>query len=205
MKRFGHAASLLCLAILAVSPASADIIYDVDFTPDLGIPYPFNFGNPIEAFSFSFASPTFVSDSTILSFTPFDITDGVNSVLIDFGEAFGFDQGCFIADSSSTVTATGPCSGDFSSAPTAGDAAFFGLGFSTGLPTTTGLYSAGGEVLFHANAVDNGTTHGNFTVTVSDSAGGSAAPEPSSITLLAFGLGIFSMLYLNRTVTTKNS
>jgi hypothetical protein len=76
-----NATCLLVLVLLSLPPpAAAQVTYAFAFVPTNTYS-----GNPIEPFSFSFSSPDFVTDGTVVSFTPFDITDGTNSELIAFG------------------------------------------------------------------------------------------------------------------------
>jgi hypothetical protein len=183
MKALGYPACLLSLVIVGASPASADLTYSFAFTAfsDRSV------GEPID---FSFTSPDLITGAaTTLSFTPFDITDGTNSALIAFGEALNCSGGVFPGDG---VFLFATYSSQFS-APCGA----IGIGGESGeglgqlaldgpLPTTIGEYSLPGAWELEVGGFPEGLgLSGELTIS-----GTSGTPEPSSFTLLAFGLGV---------------
>jgi hypothetical protein len=161
---------LLTLAVcIAGGIAHADIEYQFNI----------NATGPMDAFSFSFTSPTFVGGGATPAFTPFTVMDDLtpqnswtmtqdlvcgNPTLFEFGTAgadlFSITTGAFIG----CGFGVNPPDGGFSL-------------YISALPMATGTYGLGGQGDFlFAGGFDSSNLTG--TLTVSD------VPEPTSILLL---------------------
>lgn len=105
---------------------------------------------PVQDFSFSITHPTYATAASLLAFTPFTLTDGVNSWTItqgkvDVADPAGLNMGCFLFGTSFAFFGSG--AGMFGSCsfgvggPDFQQGAF---GFNTdgGLPSAPGTYAA---------------------------------------------------------------
>jgi len=186
------------LAVCITSCAQAAVIYTFSYSAVTG---------PIHSFSFSFESPTFVTDLTSPAFTPFTVTDGANDWtftqdLVSVVDPSGLNFGCFVfgtqfAGLGGPPPLFGPCS--FSvGGPGVSEAAFEFL-LNDGLPTASGVYPArsfsgafdtptGFEFIGDLNNAANPT--GDMVLTIS--------PEPSSLSLMAAVLLLTSIRFARR-------
>jgi hypothetical protein len=156
--------------VTLVSTARADFLYHFDV----------NGANNIRAFSFSFASPTFVRDGTSLSFTPFTVTDGTNSWTMVQGRA---PEPCFeFGTSGASLVNCG-----FVLPGTSSEGGFNLNILGGALPNATGAYFFDGEGSFLSKG-DLNFVILNGSLTVSDT---SLVPEPSSIAL--FGIAALAV------------
>jgi hypothetical protein len=178
---------LLQICVLAIGIAScchAGVIYTFSYTAVRG---------PVQSFSFSFESPTFVTDLTSPAFTPFTVTDGANNWtftkdLVSVVDPSSLNIGCFVfgtqfAGLGGPPPLFGPCS--FSvGGPGVSEAAFDFL-LNGGLPMAPGIYPArnffgafdtalGFEYIADMNDPTNPT--GDMVLTIS--------PEPSNLSLM---------------------
>jgi hypothetical protein len=179
---------LLQICVLAICIAGcghAGVIYTFSYSAVTG---------PIQSFSFSFDSPTFVTDLSSPPFTPFTVTDGVNNWtftkdLVSVVDPSGLNFGCFVfgtqfAGLGGPPPLFGPCS--FSvGGPGVSEAAFDFI-MNGGLPMAPGVYparefsgafdtAAGFEFIGDMNNPTNPT--GDMILSIS--------PEPSSLSLMA--------------------
>jgi len=187
---------LLKICVLAICIASccqAGVIYTFSYAAVRG---------PVHSFSFSFESPTFVTDLTSPAFTPFTVTDGANNWtftkdLASVVDPSGLNIGCFVfgtqfAGIGGPPPLFGPCS--FSvGGPGVSEAAFEFL-LNGGLPMAAGVYPArsfsgafdtptGFEFIGDINDPTNPT--GNMVLSVS--------PEPSSLSFMLVGVSFVLM------------
>jgi len=198
MRLSGHILCLFGCALLATVPARASFIYDFVFTPTVTLA-----GNSIQSFSFTATSSDFITAPSALSFTPFEITNGVTSTWIDAGESSLVGQnGCFVFVAFAPQILPG-CG--FNATPGAGL-----LTLNSPLPSLTGQYAfssvwalVSGDPFSAVGA--NGMTVGTTEVTISASTGGgsSNAPEPVTFFLFSTGLGLLLVVPARHHVTSK--
>ncbi len=144
---------------------------------------------PIQSFSFSLTSPSFLADG-YLSLTPFWATDGANSWTISQGYATVkdvFGNGCIVVGTADADL--GSCYAGLS----ASDGGILFLVWSgKGLPSSESLYA---PTFFSGQFYAAGEYVGSFP-TISPSTGSlrmnisqtSSAPEPASLTLVVTAL-----------------
>ena len=202
MKSIGLAlASLLAAAL----PAQANLIYAFSYTAERG---------PIQSFSFSMLSPTFISPGTP-AFSPFTITDGSavfaiqqDSVAISTGQFLGSQliapgDGCFSFGSSGSVLS--PCSWALPNTPGLSMAAFT-VTVPGGPPSQTGTFS---DLVFDGDTLLQPTLAeepfydccgiqrtGTFQLTITQVP--TQIPEPSGMALLVAGISIIGTLSVVR-------
>jgi len=163
---------ITALAVLAVclfaSPARADLQYAFNVTSASGA---------IQPFSFSFTSPTFLADNDVPVFTPFTVTDGVNSWTFAQGLALASQNvvGCFEFGTASgaTLDPTKPCAAlGIDGAPQSAAMIVF---LSVPLPTATGVYDLPTGLFLDSFSINPPFLMGSLDIT--------AVPEPASIGL----------------------
>jgi len=164
---FGNrtAAAAFALSVVAfctlAGTARADLLYQ----------FSLNASDGIEAASFSFTVPTFVTAGESPAFTPFTLTDGTHTwtFVDDLAGSFG-GGGCFNFGTGGTA-ALFSCGGSVAVFST--DAAFR-LITSSGLPTAPGVYSFAGVGIFEFPGGDlDPSLTGTLDVT------GTAVPVPA--------------------------
>jgi hypothetical protein len=167
---------------LCSATANADLLYQFDV----------NASGVVDAFSFSFTVPSFVTAGQSPAFTPFHVTDGTHSwtMVNDLaGSIGGGSIGCFAFDTGGTSFSDFCGAGAFS----APDGAFY-LQFNSGLPTATGTdnISTGGGPLDFSGGQDRLVASGTLTITSTST----SVPEPASIGLL--GLAVAALGWKRR-------
>ena len=174
---FKHAA--LIAGVLSVCAASswADELYSFSFTPTQVFA-----GSEIQAFSFSFIVPTFVTSGQSPAFSPVTMTDGVKSTTLSTDLALNSGGiSCFLFGTAVEST-LGPSCSTSAVSPNGGYLFSF---FSGSLPTSDGTYSTGAgdaTAVFYSGGSFDETT-GTLALTVSSVS--STAPEPSPTMLTA--------------------
>ena len=163
--------ALGALALCGV--ARANLVYDFDIGAAGGI----------DAFSFSFAVPSFVGEGQSPGFAPFTVTDGTHTwtMINDLtGHTSGVPSGCFMFNNGGTSSFAPPCGvGVF--APPDG-ALMLTLGVGVPLPTATGIYTLSGSGLFDfAGGTLQTSPFGTLDIT------GVPVPEPCT------RIGLFSI------------
>jgi hypothetical protein len=164
--------------------------------------YNFNIGaaGGVQAFSFSFTVPSFVTGSQSPAFAPFTVTDGTHTWTM-FNDLTGFTVGgmaaCFMFDTGGTSSLQPPCGiGVF--APPDGALAVTLPPF-TPFPTATGVYNLSGGGLFDFAAGSSSlqtSPVGTLVIT--------STPEPrTSISLLCIVFTIF-VAKLRKRLASKN-
>lgn len=157
--------------------ARADILYNFSFTPTSTL-----YGTEIEAFSFSFTVPAFVTSGESPAFSPVTMTDGVNSATLtgDLAEnAAGLS--CFTFATAANATLYSDC-GTGLNPPNGGS--FVADFEGASLPTAVGTYTTEvGDAVFYygpgGGSTNLDSTYGKVVMTVS------SVPEPSSVILTA--------------------
>jgi hypothetical protein len=180
---------------IVVPTAKADLHYQFTYTATSG---------PIESFDFSLTPPTFItSTSGPLPFTPFTITDGVNSwTLTQDVTAFSLPTTgdiCFgTAGTLMTSSQTGGCGASYH--PPDG---FLEISFINGLPSTRGEFVSNFGGSFYVSEPVEGTSNGQDTLDLGtgslDLTIRGAVPEPPTIVLL--GMAIGSALALRKRIS----
>jgi hypothetical protein len=181
----------VALTLTAAAPAAmAGVVYNFTFTPGTT-----DTGTPIEAFSFSFTEPGFITSTSDVSFTTFDMTDGANSDAITFGEATdnGDSSYCFDFVSSSNQLSSG-CGLDASS-----EQGYVDFVLSGQLPTALGVYTdTSGIVLLDYSGNSFDRTYGTLTLDVTSS----ATPEPATFGLAGVGAMLACLIAARRLRST---
>jgi hypothetical protein len=186
-------AVVLSIALLvAVHARAGSIIYTFDYTA--------NAGGAVHSFSFSLdpvsSLITAPPDSTP-AFSPFDVTDGVNTLLMT-QDLVGFStspvvRGCFGFGSVNALLSAGGCGGGRQGTDPGG---YFSVGFAGSLPVTLGQPITadyfGGNLYFTSTATPINRTTGSMTLTIS------AVPEPSSIALVCSGMALWGFMVWRR-------
>jgi hypothetical protein len=172
MKRlqFLAAGAAIALSLFAAPHARASVIYTFSYDPTSG---------PIESFSFSFTSPTFVTSGQSPAFTPFTVTDGTKSFTLT-QDLFSSSGGlaCY-GFATATNASLNPCGGS-ASEPNGGFLTFAALG---SLPTAAGIYAlSNASGAFETGGFTSEDTSGTATLTIS------GTPEPASLYLLGTGI-----------------
>jgi len=185
--------ALALAAVLAALPAEGSLLYTFSFT---------TISSPIQDFSFSLTSATFVGPGTP-AFDPFKITDGANvwtmeqdSVGISTGIILGSTflpagDGCFSFGSAGASLVANGCASALQNS--GASKAAFSVDFSGGLPAAIGTYSnlIGTAVIEPAFTEEGlydccGGANGNLQLTITQ------IPEPRSCLLLASGIGMIA-------------
>jgi hypothetical protein len=191
--------ALLFVAIVAPTANADSLHYKFTYTATSG---------PIESFDFSLTSPTFItSTSGSPPFTPFTITDGVNSwTLTQDVTAFSSPTTgdiCFgTAGTLMTGTQTGGCVASYH--PFDG---FLEISFINGLPSRRGKFVSNFGGSFYVSVPVEGTFNGqdalnlgtgSLYLTIRGASHEHAVPEPPTIVLL--GMAIGSVLALRKCI-----
>lgn len=157
---------------------------------------------PIQSFSFSFTSPTFVADGESPAFIPFSVTDGAKSwAMTRDWVMMNPPDGCFLFGTPKTDTiATAPCGMALGGDNSGG----LLLDFYGGLPSQSGIFPANpffgvftepsGVHLMGPTAFGLASA-GYVTLTITDV----VAPEPSSLALMAIGFVAFAGILAKKT------
>jgi hypothetical protein len=135
----------------------------------------------LQPFSFSFTSPTFLALNDVPVFTPFSVTDGVNSWTLAQGLASENVDGCFEFGTvpGSTLDPMSLCAVGFDGAPQSAAMIFFLL---VPLPTATGVYDLPFGLFLDSFSPTTPFLMGSLDIT--------AVPEPASIGLLGIVLAV---------------
>jgi hypothetical protein len=159
--------------------ANAALTYTFSVAPDGGW----------DPFSFSFTTPTFLAAGDPFSFTPFTITNGAFSYLINTsGSTTLATQGrCFLFGSGDQVLQNGANTQCQLGNGPAGQADFWVFDGNTSLPTTVGLISG----LYVAIFTGDPTFGQDFNATLDISGTATTVPEPASWALM---LGGFTLI-----------
>lgn len=178
-----------CLAFVC----HADVVYTFSYTATSG---------PVQDFSFSFTSPSFVTVGSSPAFTPFTLTDGVNNWTmtqdkVDLADPTGLNIGCFMFGTPSAELDLGgpppfgPCSfipheGAFRFDINGGLPSALGIyparDFIGGFDTPAGLESIGGPLSLVG--LDTGTMSLDIT--------NASIPEPTSLSLILIAVLVIS-------------
>jgi hypothetical protein len=163
------ALGVLALFLFA-GPARADLEYAFNVTSASGA---------LQPFSFSFTSPTFLAVNDVPTFTPFNVTDGVNSWTLTEGLASENVDGCFEFGTATGATLGTPCVIGVDGASSS--AAMIVL-LLVPLPTATGVYDFSFGLFLNSAGATPLT--GSLDIT--------AVPEPASIGLLGIVLSVIA-------------
>lgn len=172
--------------------------------------YDFNYvaiSGPIESFSFSFTTATFVTAGTSPAFAPFTVTDGNHTWTMTKDLVNNSGSGCFTFGTPGSSEFL-PCQ-SFGVARGSFDASWV-MNF-TSLPSATGTYvpfffggdfGIGGDNSTSAERINSLISDvqtpatGTFTLTITD------VPEPSTFLLIAFGLFAVALRFYRRSKLT---
>ena len=154
---------------------------------------------PVESFSFSFTTPTFVTNNSSPAFTPFAVTNGTDSwTMTQDLVVYSSPIGCFMFGTPFAglgVGPFGPCEVAVGG-PGVNQAAFFVTVEGSGLPSAAGDYPAfsfGAAFDTAAGFEDIGPSTGSMSLTITDT-----VPEPTGLSLMGFGLAALGARWLRR-------
>jgi hypothetical protein len=172
---------------MSASAVADSILYTFHITP-IAI-------DGVDPFTFSFTTPSFLTSGQSITFTPFNITDGITTWTITQGEASQLGSGgpaCFeFATASDGII--DPCAAGVGNAPP-------GAGITTrladgSLPTATGVYALSFATVLVDPGEGSSSTDSTLDVT---SIATAPIPEPASIGLVGIGVALMGWLYIRR-------
>jgi hypothetical protein len=173
----------LLSALLVVTTAHASLTYTFTYTPNSG---------PIQGFSFTFSTPTFITEKGPFAFEPFSYTDGTSTWTMAESLAGIAEVGMPAVGCLYFVTAENADIGNCTSTifpPNSGNLA---IALLRGFPTEVGTYSSPMDINF-GSAVYKGFDPISFILSRDTGTGilvisGDAVPEPGTTTLILLGM-----------------